>query len=186
MILNSEYRQKFEKLKERFGCNDLELEALLRESHKSTSSNRFLSIESLIDNQLHEINTPRGRRIYGVDWTEIEPINRWERIPKIYNNDRLTAREIKEIFDNVHPSDVRFSSMPNSSRKRLLKLKKVAIKNKISKLRQRIESRVQHPAQRLNNVLHSLARHGQRELLREGRRVVRSSARHQLRQMIGI
>jgi hypothetical protein len=186
MILNSEYRQKFEKLKERFGCNDLELEALLRESHKSTSSNRLVSIESLIDNQLQEINTPRGKRIYAIDWSESEPINRWERTPKIYNNDRLTAREIKELFDNVHPSDVRFSSMPNYSRKRLLKVKKIAIKNRINKFRQRIESRVQHPAQRLNNVLHSLGRHGQRELLREGRRVVRSSARRQLRQMIGI
>lgn len=184
MNLNPIYQERFEKLKQKFGCSDVELEALLRESNKSIHSNRLAPIESLIDQQLHELEAPRGRKIYAVDWTADEPVHRWERKARKYDDERLSAREIKELFDNVHPSDVRFSSMSSSSRARLKKLKKVGIKNRMMKLRQRIERGRQRPAQRLNRALRSLGRHGKREIMREGKRIARNTARQQLRRLV--
>ncbi len=181
MILSRIYQDKFDQLKQKFGCNDVELEALLRESNKSIHT----SIESLIDQKLSDIDTPRRRKIYAVDWTADEPVHRWKRKPKKYNDERLSSREIKEIFDNIHHTDVRFSSTSSSQRLRLKKLKKVGIKNRMTKLRQRIERSRHRPIQHLNRALRSLARHGKRELVREGRRVVRSSARYYLRRMMG-
>jgi hypothetical protein len=172
VILSRIYQDKFDQLKQKFGCNDVELEALLRESNKSVHT----SIESLIDQKLSDIDTPRRRKIYAVDWTANEPVHRWERKPKKYNDGRLSSREIKEIFDNIHHTDVRFSS-PHSSKKRLLNLKKFVLKNKIAKLRQR-------PAQSLNRALRSLGKQGRRELIREGKRVVRNSARRKIRGLV--
>jgi len=184
VILSPIYQEKFDKLKQKFGCNDAELEALLRESNKSIHSNRLAPIESLIDQQLHELEVPRGKKIYAVHWEALEPIHRWERKPKKYDDERLSSREIKELFDNVHPSDVRFSSMSNSSRVRLKKLKKVGIKNRMMKLRRRIEMGRQRPAQRLNRALRSLGRHGKREIMREGKLLARNAARKQLRRLV--
>ena len=180
MILSRLYQDKFDQLKQKFGCNDVELEALLRESNKSVHT----SIESLIDQKLSDIDTPRRRKIYAVDWTADEPVHRWERKPKKYNDERLSSREIKEIFDNIHHTDVRFSSTSSSQRLRLKKLKKVGIKNRMMKLRRRIEMGRQRPAQRLNRALRSLGRHGKREIMREGKLIARNAARKQLRRLI--
>lgn len=169
MILSREYQDKFNNLKQRFGCNDVELEALLRESNKSTTGSRSASIESLIDWQITQLDAPRGRRIYAVDWDFDEPTDRRGRKPIKEESGRLSNWEIREIFGTQRPFN------PPIFRR----LNKLANFRQSPSFSKRFESR--RRLKNLRRFVDTLKREGRRELLREGRRVARSSIRRQVR-----
>jgi hypothetical protein len=184
MILNPIYREKFDRLKQKFGCSEEELEILLRESRRN-SNNRLTSVEALIDQQLSEVDAPRIRRIYAVDRSADEPTYRRGRKPKQEESGRLSSREIREIFEDIHPKDIFF--MRNSSPKNFKRLSvKNRIENRMRRFRRRLARRVKSPNDRLNNAIRAIGRHGSREAVRETKRVVRSEAHRHLRRVLGI
>jgi hypothetical protein len=182
MILSPIYREKFDRLQQKFGCSEEELEILLRESRKN-SNNRLASIESLIDQQLSEVDAPRIRRIYAVDRSVDEPIYRRGRKPKQEESGRLSSREIREIFEDIHPRDIFF--MRNFSPKNF---RRSSVKNRLENrrrlFRQRLARRGVSPKDRLNNAMRAIGGHGRREVVREGRPVVRGETRRQVRRLI--
>lgn len=171
MILSREYQDKFNNLKQRFGCTDRELEVLLRESHKSTSGIRAASIESLIDQQLNEIDAPRGRKIYGIDWEYEEPTSHRRRKILKEENGRLNNWEIREIFDANRPFDPAFR-----------RLNRLVNFRQSSNFRKKVERH--RRLNKLRQIFHNIKHEGRRELLRESKRIGRNAIRRQARGLV--
>lgn len=166
MTLSREYQDKFDSLKHRFNCSNTELEALLRETYKSGRGYSHASLENLIDYQIGQLDAPR-RRICQVVYSPMEKRRRMLQEPP---NERLSAREIRELFA-TSLLDVKFSK---SVRGKLLDFKQ-----RLQKRRQKLKFR-----RRAQSLLNRLARETRNEALREGRRQIRGHARRQLKRFL--
>ncbi len=116
-------------------------------------------------------------RVSAVDRSADEPTYRRGKKPKQEESGRLSSREIREIFEDIHPRDIFFTR--NSSPKN-------KIENRMRRFRQRLARRVKSPRDRLNNAIRAIGRHGKTEAIRETKRVVRGEARRHLRRVLGI
>lgn len=182
MTLSREYQDKFDALKQRFNCSNTELEALLRETHKSGKGYSSATLENLIDYQIGQLEAPR-RRIYAIG--NIHPPRR--RNPrKEPEKERLSAREIRELFG----ANAKFSRKNEQNRHRVARLRKTAILSKKKAIRKMLRDGRQKlkaygtRQTRMGTLLNRIGNEGRMELANEGRRVIRRHVRSQIRRIV--
>lgn len=182
MTLSREYQDKFDTLKQRFNCSDSELETLLKETYKSGKGYNHGSLENLIDYQIHQIDSPR-RRISQVVYS---PIERQRRKIKKPENERLSAREIRELF-GTHTT---FSRKNQQNHQRIERLRKTAIRSKKKAIKKMLREGRQKllgygtRQTRMGALLNRLGNEGRTELANEGRRLIRRQVRSQIRRIV--